>query len=148
MDASATTPVPAGAAAPNNASLPSNNADTKILADLETLSAKMDACDGILRPGGTLVESVPKTEATLEIIGFLEACAPRMVELVEAAAQGALSEPVLMKCLEVNDRLTKNLSDIDKISLVEAEESASLTATPSEDAFDAFLNDRTPGFDS
>jgi len=43
----------------------------------------------------------------------LEACAPRMVELVEAAAQGALIESTLIKCLEINDRLLKVLSDCD-----------------------------------
>lgn len=44
---------------------------------------------------------------------------------------------VLMKCLEVNDRLTRNLSDIDAVTLVDP------AAAPStEDDFDAFLSDR------
>lgn len=80
--------------------------DAKIVQDLEEVSEKMDLLDGLLK-------SRDNQEALLGAIGYLEACAPRMVELVEAAAQGALSESVLMKCLEVNDRLTKQLEDLD-----------------------------------
>jgi hypothetical protein len=72
---------------------PKEAADRKILADLDVLVEKMDTCDNLLRPGGVLATTVQKSAAVTEIIGFLEACAPRMVELVEAAAQGALSEP-------------------------------------------------------
>merc|ERR1711862_839878 len=50
-------------------------------------------------------------EALLGVIGFLESCVPRMVELVEAAAQGILLESTLETCLSVNDRLLKVLSD-------------------------------------
>jgi len=39
---------------------------------------------------------------------------PRMVELVDAAAQGALSqESTLERCLEVNDALLKTLENFD-----------------------------------
>ena len=90
--------------------------DNKVLADLDQLVEKMDLCDSMLRPGGgDPAPSVQKDEALLSVIGFLEACAPRMVELVEAAAVGAVSEHVLMKCLEVNDRLSKSLADIDTV---------------------------------
>jgi hypothetical protein len=41
-----------------------------------------------------------------------------------------------MKCLEVNDRLTRILSDIDAVTLVEP------AAASTEDDFDAFLSDR------
>lgn len=37
-----------------------------------------------------------------------------MVELIEAAAQGALKEEAFEKCLVVNDRLTNILADVDK----------------------------------
>jgi hypothetical protein len=43
-----------------------------------------------------------------------------------------------MKCLEVNDRLTRNLSDIDAVTLVETPPATVST----EDDFDAFLSDR------
>lgn len=53
-------------------------------------------------------------EALLQVIGFLEACVPRMVELIEAAAQGALAPETFEECLMVNDKLANILSDVDK----------------------------------
>lgn len=129
------------ATAPNEA----DAADRKVLGDLDILLEKMDRSDDLLRPGGTFQERVLMTEEVMDVIGFLEACAPRMIELVEAAAQGALSEPVLMKCLEVNDRLTKNLADIDAVNFVEEEEAPAIQQRTTEDDFDAFLNERTSG---
>lgn len=120
-------------------------ADRKALGDLDILQEKMGRCDELLRPdGGAMQDTVPKSEDVMQVIGFLEACAPRMVELVEAAAQGALSEPVLMKSLEVNDRLTKYLQEIDAINLVEAD-APEIRQTSTDEDFDAFLNDRTSG---
>lgn len=120
------------------------DADRKILADLDVLLEKMDLCDAHLRPsGGKLTaEPVYKSDECLSVIGFLEACAPRMVELVEAAAQGAVSETVLEKCLLVNDRLTTVLSDIDAVELTD-EGPPAVTATSSDDDFDAFLSERS-----
>ena len=120
----ATTPADTAAAAADTDS--SNDkpsaADQKIISDLAVVTESLDRCEGLLRPGGgDRVASTAKTPATLELMGFLEACAPRMVELVEAAAQGAVGEPVLMDCLQVNDRLTKALADIEAVELVEAE---------------------------
>jgi len=105
-------------AATASSATPQSEIDAKIMADLDTVVEKIDLCDSMLQQrqvasaGGN--GSTPNTEELLTVIGFLEACAPRMVELVEVAAQGALSEHVLMKCLEVNDRLTKTLDDVDK----------------------------------
>ena len=136
-------------ASPATDSAPSeqSSVDQKILSDLEVVVEKMDLCDSMLRPGGgEPAHSVQKDETLMAVIGFLEACAPRMVELVEAAAQGALSEQVLMKCLEVNDRLTKILSDIDTVALTET--SASTTAAsapPPKDPFEEFLGDSSSG---
>jgi hypothetical protein len=140
--------------------------DEKIMADLKVVNDKMDLCDSMLRPSsnktsGDYPTTIPKYDSLMGMIGYLEACAPRMVELVEAAAQGLLSEPVLMKCLDVNDRLTTMLSNIDKITFTEAPAVAS-AAAPSDtatnddllltegtndgfDDFDAFLNERTGG---
>lgn len=85
----------------------SEAADAKILADLNVLREKMDLCDSLL-PTATASD-----DAFLGVVGFLEACAPRVVELVEAAAQGALGETMLVECLAVNDRLTTLLSKTD-----------------------------------
>jgi hypothetical protein len=147
-------------------------ADRKVLADLEILSERLRRCDELLAAAAaanstndddsTIVRS-STTTALLDVVGFLEASAPRMVELVEVAAQGAVSDAVLMKCLDVNDRLTKALSDIDAVvtfvdtSSSEAAAAAAepdiavttappaITTTKSEDEFDAFLSDRVSG---
>lgn len=44
---------------------------------------------------------VEKDEALSEVLGFLEACRPRMVDLVEAGVGGALGEETFEKCLQV-----------------------------------------------
>lgn len=58
--------------------------------------------------------SIDGDEALLQVIGFLEACVPRMVELIEAAAQGALTPETFEECLVVNDKLANILSDVEK----------------------------------
>jgi hypothetical protein len=90
-------------------------ADQKILEDLRTLDEQIELCLDMWKatdrhPMNDLATS---DEALLGVIGFLEACVPRMVELIEAATQGVLSEATLEKCLETNDRLLRVLSDCD-----------------------------------
>mmetsp|Transcript_9973 Transcript_9973/g.11954 ORF Transcript_9973/g.11954 Transcript_9973/m.11954 type:complete len:206 (-) Transcript_9973:156-773(-) len=100
---------------------PNETVDAKIQADISTLVEKMDLCQSMIRPGdGSPTPSLKNNETLLAVVGFLEACAPRMVELVEAGSQGALSEEVLIQCLEVNDRLQKQLADIETVSLTES----------------------------
>lgn len=91
----------------NDPSTSQETADAKILADLQVLKEKMDLCDS-LRPNATAAD-----DGFLGVVGFLEACAPRVVELVEAAAQGALGETVLVELLSINDRLTTLLAATD-----------------------------------
>jgi hypothetical protein len=50
-----------------------------------------------------------------EVVGFLEACQGRMMELIEAGTQGQLSEEVFEHCLRVNDALTRTL-EAEKVS--------------------------------
>lgn len=91
-------------------STPTNDresADVKIMADLNVLKEKMNLCEQLL-PNATAAD-----DGFLGVVGFLEACAPRVVELVEAAAQGALGESVLMECLAINDKLTALLTQTD-----------------------------------
>lgn len=121
-------------------------ADAKIMADLNTLQEKLDLCHSMLHPGdGSPSPSLKNNDVLLAVIGFLEACAPRMVELVEAAAQGALSEDVLCSCLSVNDTLLKQLSDIETYSFTETTASTTAAAAPNptlEDQLDElFLDD-------
>ena len=92
---------------PSSSSSDATNINQKIHNDLQIVVDKMNGCETLLKTTTT------PTHELLTVIGFLEACQPRMIELVEAAAQGALSETVLMECLQVNDRLTKILNDVD-----------------------------------
>ena len=113
--------------------------DLKILADLQTVKEKMDLCENMLRPGdGSPTPSLKNNEALLSVIGFLEACGPRMVELVEVATQGALSEEVLMECLMVNDRLLKLLSDIDTYAFTETPAATTSASAPIQSVEDDF----------
>jgi hypothetical protein len=97
---------PGSAPAPSNPSHAQASIDDKIVTDLEVVENKIRQCEGLMI-GSDL-------EMLLATVGFLEACAPRMIELVEAAAQGALSEHVLVRCLDVNDKLQKLLDDVDR----------------------------------
>lgn len=129
----------AAASASSNAEALST-ADQKIMADLHVVIEKMDLLDAMIKPSA----DAPDRDSLLTVIGFLEACAPRMIELVEAAAQGALSGSVLEKCLEVNDRLLKQLQDVDTMSMMASETSASAATgggPPTDDLANLFLDD-------
>lgn len=143
------------------------NIDEKIMNDLNVVNDKMNTCDSMLLDKITNIypSTIAKYDSLMGMIGYLEACAPRMMELIEAAAQGMLSETVLVKCLEINDRLTKILSDIKQITFVDVpavasaagiadndddlllmEDNNNNTTTTNDadlDDFDAFLNERT-----
>jgi len=58
-----------------------------------------------------LVESpgIETDEALAEVIGYLEACRDRMVDLVEAGTQGMLGEELLALCLRANDAVLRTL---------------------------------------
>lgn len=85
--------------------------DAKITKDLASLEEKIDLCQTML----STESSIESNEALLVVIGFLEACQPRISELIEVAAtQGVLGEAILEKCLVVNDRLTTTLEDCDE----------------------------------
>mmetsp|Transcript_15210 Transcript_15210/g.19382 ORF Transcript_15210/g.19382 Transcript_15210/m.19382 type:complete len:226 (+) Transcript_15210:47-724(+) len=89
----------------------SSNPDQKVLTDLGTLTDQINLCQSMLAQAGF---SIDGDEALLQVIGFLEACVPRMVELIEAAAQGALTPETFEECLVVNDKLANILSDVEK----------------------------------
>lgn len=117
-----------------------SNPDQKVLTDLTTLTDQITLCQSMLAQAGS---SIDGDEALLTVIGFLEACVPRMVELIEAAAQGALKPETFEECLVVNDKLTTILSDVDKdpkdrqpIVEVAAAASSSASATTDSDEID------------
>ena len=52
---------------------------------------------------------IQSDEALYDIIGFLEACKDRMVDVIEAGTQGLLGEDLFAVCLKVNDAVLKTL---------------------------------------
>ncbi|OEU10492.1 hypothetical protein FRACYDRAFT_246972 [Fragilariopsis cylindrus CCMP1102] len=122
----------------------SSPADIKISNDLIIVKEKMDVLDTMLNPnsGPDLASpklSVVTNDSIRSVIGYLDACAPRMIELVTACTStsfGVLSEDVFNDVLGCNDRLQKLLTDVDTRILIEtpamttAASSASSAGTP------------------
>ena len=54
------------------------NPDEKIKSDLSTVSEQITLCQSMLVNAGPL-SSIQQNEALLTVIGFLEACVPRMM---------------------------------------------------------------------
>ena len=52
---------------------------------------------------------IAQDEILAEVVGFLEACQERLVDLIEGGAQGLLPENVFELCLRVNDAVLKTL---------------------------------------
>ncbi|CAM9906102.1 unnamed protein product, partial [Phaeothamnion confervicola] len=77
----------------------------KLSQDVDCVQEKVVLCQQMLpnSPG------VAHDEAFAEVIGFLEACRPRMAGLIEAGLLGALGEELFERCLKVNDALLRTL---------------------------------------
>lgn len=89
-------------------SVPSNtevDKNAKLIADLNVVLEKIRLCREMLpeSPG------ISNDEALSEVVGFLEACQERMIDLIEAGAQGLLTEELFEECLRVNDALARTL---------------------------------------
>lgn len=132
---------------PSTTSNAQSTVDAKISADLDVLKEKMELCEKMLHPGdGSPAPSLKNNETMLTVVGFMEACAPRMVELVEAGAQGALSEAVLMDALDANDSLQKLLADIETDAFTETPASTTAASAPApsvEEQLDDLLFDNS-----
>lgn len=94
---------------------PTSTPDVKVLSDLSVCREKIALCTSLLHPLNSTreIESHPESESILAIIGFLEACVPRVRELIEAGMSGALKEQTVVKCLEMNDELCQVLEFVD-----------------------------------
>eukprot|EP00904_Undaria_pinnatifida_P013217 jgi/Undpi1/9025/HiC_scaffold_26.g11485.m1 len=77
----------------------------KLVADLQMVKDKITLCRQMLPESA----GVDKDDALSEVVGFLEACRPRMVDLVEAGMGGALGEDIFASCLQINDALLRTL---------------------------------------
>jgi hypothetical protein len=89
---------------------PNVNELEKLREDLDGVMEKVKLCREMIpnSPG------IAQDETLADVIGFLEACRDRMVDLVEAGAQGLLSEEVFEKVLKVNDAVWRTL-DAEKV---------------------------------
>ena len=106
--------------------------DEKVNADLNTLSEQIDAARALLAaPECNTASDVDGNETLLVYLGFLEACVPRMEQLVEGALGGKVGEGTLEKILLLNDRLNRTLDDCDNPSAVTVDtEGAASAAAP------------------
>ncbi|CAN0078535.1 unnamed protein product [Ascophyllum nodosum] len=77
----------------------------KLEVDLQMVKDKIILCRQMLPESA----GVGKDEALSEVVGFLEACRPRMVDLIEAGIGGGLGEDTFAKCLQINDALLRTL---------------------------------------
>jgi len=77
----------------------------KLKNDLVVVEEKVKLCREMLPES----RGIEQDEALSEVIGFLEACKPRMVDLIEAGMQGMLDEGLLGMALAINDDLIKTL---------------------------------------
>lgn len=69
----------------------------ELIAFVQMVKDKITLCREMLPESA----GVDKDPAFSEVVGFLEACRPRMVDLVEAGVSGALGEDTFAKCLQV-----------------------------------------------
>ena len=81
------------------------DANEKILGDLDTVLEQVRLCREMLPESS----GIASDDLLREVVGFLEACQGRLLELLEAGFQGLLSEAALEQCLRVNDALTRTL---------------------------------------
>lgn len=93
--------------------------DTKVLSDLSTVSEKITLCQSMLVNIQTTSE-IDSHESLLTVIGFLEACVPRVRELINVGMT-CLKEETLTKCFQVNDDLCKILEDVEHPERVTAD---------------------------
>lgn len=134
----------------STSSATTREADTKISNDLAVLGEKMDLLGTLLNSHTTSSSSSSSgSSAWNSVVGYLDACGPRMIELVTACSGGGavvLSESVFGNVLASNDRLQKLLSDADVHvrSVVAASTTVAAAAAPSSEA--AASNDPTEQF--
>lgn len=87
------------------------DADAKILSDLTAVQEKITLCESMLVEIQSTTQ-VDSNESLLTVVGFLEACVPRVRELINVGMT-SLKEETLTKCFQVNDDLCKILEDVD-----------------------------------
>jgi len=136
----------------SNSSRILSDADKKISNDLLVLQEKMDLLDSMLHPTDLAAPklSVIHDDAVRSVVGYLDACAPRMIELVEACTStsfGVLSEDVFGHVFACNDRLQQLLEIVDTRILTETPATttaASAAAASASAAVESYETQRAP----
>lgn len=84
---------------------PNVNEVEKLRSDLGVVVEQVKLCREMLlnSPG------IKEDEALSDVVGFLEACRDRLVDIVEAGAQGILGEELFEFALKVNDAVSRTL---------------------------------------
>jgi hypothetical protein len=110
----------------------SADANTKIMMDLRSVNDKIDLLSSMLHPANGAPKLSIHNDAVMAVLGFLEACQPRLIELVEAASiSGVLTEQVFEEVLQCNDQLQKILSeDVETAFLTETTAETSVAKAP------------------
>lgn len=103
------------------------DADAKILSDLTAVQEKIALCESMLVEIQSTTQ-VDSNESLLTVVGFLEACVPRVRELINVGMT-SLKEETLTKCFQVNDDLCKILEDVDHPERVTTVSTASQSAS-------------------
>lgn len=52
---------------------------------------------------------IEQDELLADVVGYLEACRDRLVDVIEAGTNGILGEDLFAQCLKVNDAVTRTL---------------------------------------
>ena len=69
----------------------------KLNTDLKTVGEKVKLCREMMEA------RLPLEDGLGDVVGFLEACRDRMPDLIDAGAQGQISEVLFAKVLSCND---------------------------------------------
>lgn len=102
------------------------DATTKLAEDLLVVAEKIKLCREML-PESPGIET---DDALAEVVGFLEACKPRMVDLIECGMQGMLGEDLVSQTLQINDDLLKTLEAEKEGTPIAVETSPSVDPQP------------------
>jgi hypothetical protein len=98
-------PTPQPSAAASNIPEQEEDEFIRLQQDLSVVMEKVRLCREILM----VSDGIETDEALADIIGFLEACRDRMVDVIEAGTQGLLGEELFEVCLKVHDSISKTL---------------------------------------
>lgn len=123
-------------------SSPQSRDSAKLERDLITVFEKVRLCQEMLQesPG------IAHDEALSEVVGFLEACRDRIIDIIEAGSLGLLSEELFAMVLKVNDSILRTLEaektgqkiDIEEIGISDAPSSSSAAVNQTDDLLDVF----------